>query len=78
MTAKRFQIDDDGDITEFGTDGSWIDCWEYADGKHWESLCNKLNHLYEENEELKQLIRRVMQDRVVDYPLLQELEEVIK
>ena len=54
MTAKRFQIDDDGDITEFGTNGKWIDCWQYANGKHWESLCDKLNQLNDENEQLKE------------------------
>ena len=52
-TGKRFQIDDDGDITEFKSDGNWIDCWEYANGKHWENLCGKLNQLYEENEQLQ-------------------------
>lgn len=52
MTEKRFQIDDDGDITEFENQ-QWIDCWEYGNGKHWDSLCNKLNELFDENEQLK-------------------------
>ena len=53
--TKRFQIDDDGDITEFENQ-QWIDCWEYGNGKHWDSLCKKLNELYDENEQLKQFI----------------------
>ena len=52
-TAKRFQIDDDGDISEFDSNGKWVDCWMYANGKHWEGLCNELNHLNDENKQLK-------------------------
>ena len=53
MTEKRFQIDDDGDISEFENQ-QWIGCWEYGNGKHWDDLCNKLNQLYDENEWLKE------------------------
>lgn len=51
--TKRFQIDDDGDISEFDSNGKWVDCWMYANGKHWDNLCNELNHLNDENEQLK-------------------------
>lgn len=51
--TKRFQIDDDGDISEFDSNGKWVDSWQYANGKHWENLCGELNQLYEENEQLK-------------------------
>lgn len=43
-----------------------------------ETLQQDLQRVEEENEQLKQLIRRVMQERVIGYPLLQELEEMVK
>ncbi len=52
--TKRFQIDDDGDISEFDSNGKWVDSWQYANGEHWESLCNELNQLSDEKEQLKQ------------------------
>lgn len=76
MTEKRFQIDDDGDITEFENQ-QWIDCWEYANGKHWNNLCNKLNELYEENEQLKSTLYyllNVIQNKCPkDYPKCKEI-----
>lgn len=72
MIEKRFQIDDEGDITEFKSDGKWIDCWQYANGKHWESLCDKLNHLYEENEQIQ--IEKDTLNKQHTYELTKKLE----
>ena len=48
-------------------------------------VCNVLNEkddaiirLEEENKELKQLIKKVMDERVVDYPLLCKIKEMVK
>lgn len=57
MTGKRFQIDDDGDISEFDSNGKWVDCWWYANGEHWKNLCNELNQLSDENEQIKHIIK---------------------
>ena len=53
MTEKRFQIDEDGDISEFENQ-QWIDTFEYANGRDWNNLCKRLNELFNENEQLKQ------------------------
>lgn len=38
----------------------------------------EIKQLAEENKELKQLIKKVMDERVVDYPLLCKLKEMVK
>lgn len=39
---------------------------------------DSLNKLEKENKELKQLIKKVMDERVVDYPLLCKIKEMVK
>lgn len=54
MTEKRFTIDDESDIIEFDWNtNEYIDDFMWGDGKSWDRVCNRLNELYEENEQLK-------------------------
>lgn len=55
MTEKRFTIDDESDIIEFDWNtNEYIDDFRWGDGKSWDRVCNRLNELYGENEQLKQ------------------------
>ena len=78
LTEKQFKIN----TSEIG--------YIYIDnlkGEHmsWVELEKTLNRLYaqnkelfKENKELKQLIKKVMDERVVDYPLLCKIKEMVK
>lgn len=51
---KRFTIDNESDIIEFDWhNNEYIDDFMWSDGKSWDRVCNRLNELYEENEQLK-------------------------
>ena len=41
-------------------------------------LLKEIEQLKKENKELKQLIKKVMDERVVDYPLLCKIKEMVK
>ena len=54
MTEKRFTMDNESDIIEFDYNTNvYIQGFRFADGKSWDRICNRLNELYEENEQLK-------------------------
>lgn len=54
MTEKRFTMDAENDIIEFNynTD-EYIQSFIWADKKSWDKICNRLNELFDENEQLK-------------------------
>ena len=54
MTEKRFRIDDDGIVTDM------LDLSMYIDN---EDCCEKLNELYEENEQLKTQLQNTSDQR---------------
>ena len=55
MTEKRFLIDNESDIIEFDDDtNEYIQDFMWADGKSWDRICNRLNELFDEVEQLKQ------------------------
>ena len=54
MTEKRFMIDNESDIIEFNYNtNEYIQDFMWADGKSWDRICNRLNELFDENEQLK-------------------------
>lgn len=74
MTEKRFKIYGDIIGDTYGILPPTV--WSFQKMKR--RYCDELNKLNDENEELKKLIKKVISERVVPYPLLQELEEIVK
>ena len=67
---KRFTMDDESDIIEFDWNtNEYIDDFMWGDGKSWDRLCNRLNELYDENEELKQQkpFLKIIDDYFIQY-----------
>lgn len=60
MVEKRFIIDDESDIIEFDYNtNEYIQDFMWGDSKSWDKICNRLNELYEKNEELKSEIQKL-------------------
>ena len=60
MIEKRFRIDNENDIIEFDYNtNEYIQDFMWGDGKSWDKICNRLNELYEKNEELKSEIQKL-------------------
>lgn len=67
--TERFIVDDAGTLIDMQT----RDMFDIV-----EEVCPLLNEINDENKELKQLIKKVMDERVVDYPLLCKIKEMVK
>lgn len=53
-------MDNESDIMEFDYDtNEYIQDFMFADGKSWDGICNRLNELFDEVEQLKQTIDEV-------------------
>ena len=62
MTEKRFMIDNESDIIEFNYNtNEYIQDFMWADGKSWDRICNRLNELFDENEQLKSQLTSISQ-----------------
>lgn len=56
-------MDNESDIIEFDYNtNEYIQDFMWADGKSWDRICNRLNELYEENEQLKYTVSAYMVD----------------
>ena len=83
MTEKKFTVHikwfnyekTEGEIELFDN-GQPLLVSECIEDVQW--IKSLLNELYEENKELKQLLKKVMDERVVDYPLLCKIKEMVK
>jgi hypothetical protein len=61
MTEKRFTMDNESDIIEFDSNtNEYIQDFMWADGKGWDRICNRLNELFDENEQLKQVLGNIL------------------
>lgn len=78
MTEKRFEL--------AYCDYDW---WAICDNENNKELHKELglsgqevvdlmNEINDENKELKRLIKKVMDERVVDYPLLRKLKKMVE
>jgi len=57
MTEKRFTLDDESDIIEFDWNtNEFVDEFRWGDGKSWDNVCNRLNELHDENQQLRKFI----------------------
>ena len=80
MTEKRFKL---GYVCgHYGLidNGEWIDFHSMSENseKNVQICINKMNEVAEENNELKQLLKKVIDERVIDYPLLCKLKEMVE
>lgn len=76
MTEKRFTCEvTDTDLCHIET---ITDNFEMNTFDDVETVTELLNKFSEENKELKQLIKKVIDERVVDYPLLCKLKEMVE
>ena len=91
MTEKRFLIDNESDIIEFDDDtNEYIQDFMWADGKSWDRICNRLNELFDEVEQLKQdnidlimvlknqsFIIQELHSKLLEYELKERKESIV-
>ena len=69
--GERFQLAYESKKGWWAVNDNGVTLWK-------EEVIYLLNELAEENKELKQLVKKVIDERVVDYPLLCKLKKVVK
>lgn len=91
MTEKRFTEDNESDIIEFDWNtNEYIQDFMWADGKSWDRICNRLNELFDEVEQLKQdntdlmmvlknqsIIIQELYSKLLEYELKEPKESIV-